>query len=55
MDFQKAGCGDVGWIHMAPYKLHGVGTVHARALQLSFPLTSSVARAAKLNPKLLHQ
>jgi len=37
---------------MAPDKLHGVGTVHDRALQLSFPLISSVSRAAKLNPKL---
>jgi len=52
MDFQKAGCGDVGWIHMAPDKLHGVSTVHDRALQLSFPPISSVSRAAKLNPKL---
>jgi len=52
MDFQKAGCGDVGWTHMAPDKLHGVGTVHDRSLQLSFPPISSVSRAAKLNPKL---
>jgi hypothetical protein len=50
--FKKAGCGDVGWIHMAPDKLHGDGTVHDRALQLCFPLISSVSRAAKLNPKL---
>jgi hypothetical protein len=37
---------------MAPDKLHGVGTVHYRAPQFSFPLISSVSRAAKLNPKL---
>ena len=30
---------------MASDKLHGVGTVHDRALQLSFPLISSVSRA----------
>jgi hypothetical protein len=37
---------------MAPDKLHGVGTVYDRTLQLSFPLPSSVSRVAKLNPEL---
>ena len=50
--FKKVGCGDVGWIYMAPGNIHGVGTVNDRALQLSFPLISFVTRAAKLNPKL---
>jgi hypothetical protein len=50
--FKNAGCGDVGWIHVAQQKLHGVDTVRDRALQISFPLIYSVSRASKLSPKL---